>query len=112
LSVIQVLSSGTPFRSDNDSPVILLGDSHTLVFQAGGDLHAQGAGLFDHLSANVGFAADLLGVRGSGVTPARIALYQKAKRDSGYLAGKKILVWCFAAREFTAGGWRKIPVSP
>ncbi len=99
--------------SDEKSPVILLGDSHTLVFQAGGDLHAKGAGLFDHLSAELGFPVDLLGVRGSGVTPARIKLFQRAKKDPAYLTGKKVLIWCFAARDFTGtGGWRNIPVAP
>lgn len=100
-------------ESDPASPVILLGDSHTLVFSAGGDLHAKGAGLFDHLSAQLGFAVDLLGVRGSGVTPARIKLFQRSKKDGNYLEGKKVLVWCFAARDFTGtGGWKKIPVAP
>lgn len=94
------------------SPVLLLGDSHTLVFSVGGDLHAKGAGLADHLTAGLGFPVDLLGVRGSGATPARIKLYQKAKRDKQYLAGKKVVVWCLTAREFTgSGGWRNVPVA-
>ncbi|MBU1566806.1 MAG: hypothetical protein KJ630_14435 [Proteobacteria bacterium] len=113
LAVVTGKDDGKQVESDIKSPVILLGDSHTLVFQAGGDLYAKGAGLFDHLSAELGFAVDLLGVRGSGVTPARIKLFQRAKQDAGYLDGKKALVWCFAAREFTGtGGWKKIPVAP
>lgn len=113
LSVVTGKKDGKQVESDVKSPVILLGDSHTLVFQAGGDLYAKGAGLFDHLSAELGFPVDLLGVRGSGVTPARIKLFQRAKQDAGYLAGKKAVVWCFAAREFSgAGGWKKIPVAP
>jgi hypothetical protein len=113
LQVVTAKGDGKSVESDPNSPVILLGDSHTLVFQAGGDLHAKGAGLFDHLSAGLGFAVDLLGVRGSGVTPARIKLFQRAKQDPNYLAGKKALIWCFAAREFTgAGGWKEIPVAP
>jgi hypothetical protein len=113
LQVVTSKADGKQLEGDPNSPVILLGDSHTLVFQAGGDLHAKGAGLFDHLSAKLGFAVDLLGVRGSGVTPARIKLFQRAKQDANYLAGKKALIWCFAAREFTgAGGWKEIPVAP
>ncbi len=113
LSVVSGKEGGKQVESDMKSPVILLGDSHALVFQAGGDLYAKGAGLFDHLSAELGFAVDLLGVRGSGVTPARIKLFQRVKQDVGYLNGKKALIWCFAAREFTgAGGWKKIPVVP
>jgi hypothetical protein len=40
-------------------------------------------------------------------------LFQRAKQDAGYLTGKKALIWCFAAREFTGtDGWKKIPVAP
>ncbi|MGW8192654.1 MAG: alginate O-acetyltransferase AlgX-related protein [Desulforhopalus sp.] len=113
LLTVITTDSGEILASDPQSPVILLGDSHTLVFSAGGDLHFKGAGLFDHLSARLGFAVDLLGVRGSGVTPARIKLFQRSKKDDSYLDGKKIVIWCFAAREFTGtGGWRNIPVAP
>ncbi|OGR17973.1 MAG: hypothetical protein A2X81_15150 [Desulfobacterales bacterium GWB2_56_26] len=113
LSVVTGKDDNKPVEPDMQSPVILLGDSHALVFHAGGDLHAKGAGLFDHLSAELGFPVDLLGVRGSGVTPARIKLFQRVKQDGGYLSGKKALIWCFAAREFTGtGGWRRIPVAP
>ena len=113
LSVVKESKSGKLVASDNKSSVILLGDSHTLVFSAGSDLHAKGAGLFDQLSAKLGFAVDLLGVRGSGVTPARIKLFQRSKKDGGYLEGKKVLIWCFTARDFTGtGGWKKIPVAP
>lgn len=113
IHVVVDKQTGNPVASDPASPVILLGDSHTLVFNAGGDLHAKGAGLFDNLSEELGFAVDLLGVRGSASTPARIKLYQRSKKDGDYLKGKKVLIYCFAARELTgAGGWRTIPVSP
>ncbi len=113
ISFVTVETTGKPEESDNKSPVILLGDSHTLVFHSGGDLHAKAGGLFDHLSAKLGFPLDLIGVRGSGVNPARIKLYQKNKKDSSCMDGKKAVIWCFTARDFTgSGGWRNIPVSP
>ena len=100
----------TPLRPNRDSPVILLGDSHTLVFQAGDDMHAKGAGLADQLALELGFAVDLIGVRGSGATPARTNLYWRGK-TAGYLDKKKAVVWCFSAREFTeSDGWRLVPV--
>ncbi len=112
LHVVVDKETQKPVESDPASPVILLGDSHTLVFSAGGDLHARGAGLFDNLSEKLGFAVDLLGVRGSGAAPARIKLYQRSKQDADYLNGKKVLIYSFAARELTGGGWRLIPVAP
>ena len=100
-----------PVSPDRESPVILLGDSHALVFHAGHDMHAQGAGLADQLAYELGFPVDLIGVRGSGATPARVNLLRRARPNPDYLAKKKIVVWCFSAREFTESqGWQKVPV--
>jgi alginate O-acetyltransferase complex protein AlgJ len=97
---------------DKASPIILLGDSHTLVFHAGQELHGTGAGLADQLVAELGMAVDVIGVRGSGATPARVNLLRRAKADPAYLAGKKLIIWCFAAREFTESpGWSLVPFS-
>jgi len=112
LQFISDAATGKNELSDLDSPVLLLGDSHILVFSVGGDLHTTGAGLFDQLSADLGFAVDLLGVRGSGATPSRIKLYQRSRKDPAFLAKKKVVLWCLSARELTgSGGWRKIPVA-
>ncbi len=98
-----------PPPADRKSPVVLIGDSHTLVFSAGGDMHTRGAGLADHLAAEFGARIDLVGVRGSGVSVPRIDL---ARRKDN-LKGKKLVVWCFSARQFTesANGWMtRIPL--
>lgn len=97
----------TPIETDRDSPVLLMGDSHTLVFHDP-TLHARGAGLPDHLALRLGFPVDLIGVRGSGATTTRIELLRR--RDN--LKGKKLVIWCFSFREFTESftGWRKVPV--
>lgn len=93
------------------SPLLLLGDSHLLVFHGGGDLHTTGAGLPDQLAVALGSMPDVIGVRGSGATSSRVALARRARADAGYLSGKKIVVWCFAGREFTeADSWKKIPL--
>jgi len=112
LQFVSDTATSKPGVSDPDSPVLLLGDSHTLVFSVGGDLHTTAAGLFDQLSADLGFPVDLLGVRGSGATPSRIKLYQRSRKDPAFLDKKKIVIWCLSARELTgSGGWRKIPVA-
>ena len=95
---------GTSWRA---SPVVLLGDSHSLVFHAGTDMHAQGAGLPDHLAHQLGFPVDVVAVRGSGATPSRLNLYRR--RDN--MKGKRVVVWCLSVREFTEGqGWRPVPI--
>lgn len=105
-------TDGRPVPPDRASPVVLMGDSHNLVFHSGGDMHAAGAGLPDQLAFELGFAVDLVAVRGSGATPARVNLYRNGRAHPSYLAGKKLVIWCFTAREFTESqGWRLVPVS-
>ncbi len=101
-------ATGKPVETNRQSPVLLLGDSHTLVYSEGADLYAANAGLRDHLARELEMAVDVVGVRGSGSTPARINLLRR--RDN--LAGKRAVIWCFAAREFTesTSGWRVLPV--
>jgi hypothetical protein len=102
--------NGAAVEPDANSPLLLLGDSHTLVYH---DFLAERAGLVDQLALQLGFAPDLIGTRGSGATPVRINLYRRSVKDAGYLAKKKVVVWCFAAREFTEAteGWAKAPVA-
>jgi len=93
---------------DRSSPIVLLGDSHTLIFHSGGDMHAKDGGLPEMLAYELGLNVDLVGVRGSGATPARVELARR--RDN--MAGKKLAIWCFTVREYTESqtGWRKVPV--
>ncbi|MEY3479247.1 MAG: hypothetical protein RIQ71_22 [Verrucomicrobiota bacterium] len=96
-----------------DPQLLLLGDSHVLVFHQGGDLHGTGAGLPEQLAAALGFMPEVLGVRGSGATSSRMQLARRVKAKPEYLSGTKMIVWIFAGREFTeADTWKKISVSP
>jgi hypothetical protein len=101
--------TGAAVTPDSNSPLLIIGDSHTLVFH---DFLAERSGLLDQLAYEIGFAPDLIGTRGSGATSVRVSLYRRARKDLDYLAKKKMIVWCFAAREFTESdqGWDKVPV--
>lgn len=40
--------------------------------------------------------------------------YRKAAKDATWINGKKVVVWCFSAREFTeesTSGWVVVPVT-
>lgn len=102
--------TGAAVQPDPGSPVLVLGDSHTLVFH---DFHGEKAGLIDQLAKELGFAPDLIGTRGSGATAVRISLYRRNRKEPDYLSKKKVIIWCFAAREFTESdqGWEKVPVA-
>ncbi len=103
----------TAVDPDPDSPVLLLGDSHALVFHAGGDLHAAGAGLPDQLAFELGLAVDLAAAPGPGALTALEDLGRRARADPDYWSRKRLVVWCFAARAFGGGGdWRRVSIAP
>jgi alginate O-acetyltransferase complex protein AlgJ len=103
-------ATAKPIQSDPNSSVLLLGDSHTLVYH---EFHAENAGLADQIAENLGFAPEWIGTRGSGASTVRSDLYRRSRHNPGYLSKKKIIIWCFAAREFTeADAWAQLPVAP
>ncbi|MBM4018849.1 MAG: hypothetical protein FJ288_11055 [Planctomycetes bacterium] len=100
-----------PMPDDRASPIVLMGDSSNLVFHAGGDMYAAGAGLPDQLALELGLPIDVVAVRGSGATAAGLNLSRRIRADMGYLKSKRLVIWCFAAREFTeSDGWRALPL--
>jgi alginate O-acetyltransferase complex protein AlgJ len=103
-------ASHAPIQPNAASPLLLLGDSHTLVFH---DFLAERAGLPDQLAQETGIIPDWIGTRGSGANAVRVSLLRRALKDPAYLASKKAVVWCFAAREFTEAdqGWQRLPLT-
>ena len=103
----RVTLNGEPARSDAGSPVVLMGDSHGLVF-GHADLLTTGAGLGDHLAGRLGFPLDVIAAMGSGANASRITL---ARRGDN-LSGKEVLIWVFAEREWSrsTSGWPPVPV--
>lgn len=97
---------------DENSPVLLLGDSHTLIFSNGGDMLAKDAGLGEQLAAELKMPVDRIGVKGSASSVVRINLYRKASKDAEWLKNKKVVLWVLTCREFTEApnGWMRVPV--
>ena len=92
--------------------MLILGDSHTLVFSSGGDMLAEKSGLGENLAASLGIPVERIAVKGSAAAAVRTNLYRKAAKDANWIKGKKFVIWCFSAREFTesTSGWPKVPV--
>jgi alginate O-acetyltransferase complex protein AlgJ len=106
-------SDEQPAFQDN-SPVLILGDSHTLVFSTGGDMHAEDGGFPELLAHALQLPVERIANRGSASTPPRLTLYRKAAANPEWLEGKKAIIYVFTAREWTESlnGWRAVPVSP
>jgi len=109
LSEVKLVTDGklASIPTDVSSPILVLGDSHTLVFHDP-QLFGPDCGLVDHLARTLNIKLDLIGVRGSGANAARITW----RRRPNPLVGKKLVIWCLSVREFTenSDGWKKIPV--
>lgn len=105
LQVVEVTSptpSLTPNALPKDSAMVLMGDSHCLVFSSGGDMLAKGAGLPDYLGVEFGTMPTLVAQRG-GAKNSRIEFVRKSRKNKDFLGNVKLVVWCFAARELTQG---------
>ncbi|MGI8604950.1 MAG: alginate O-acetyltransferase AlgX-related protein [Verrucomicrobiales bacterium] len=108
-------AAAQPLPPDDESPVLLIGDSHTVVFsEAAGTIrhHTTGAGLRDHLQVRLGTAMAVATNASSGGDGARALVARKTQSNPDFWKGKKLVVWCFATRELTQGRWREIPPQP
>ena len=106
-------SSPAPLAIDETSPVLVVGDSHTLVFNEGASIgmHDKGAGLVDHLAAELGFPVDREASKGSGGDSARANVARRSKGEADLWEKKKVVIWVFSAREFSRGKWRTVPAN-
>ncbi len=109
VAVRRISQSNSAIQPDPSSPLLLMGDSHTLVFH---DFMAEHSGLLDQLAKETSVVPDLIGTRGSGSNAVRVSLLRRSIKDPKYLASKKVVLWCFAAREFTESdqGWQPLPI--
>jgi alginate O-acetyltransferase complex protein AlgJ len=108
-------AAAQPVPAADDSPVLLIGDSHTVVFSAAAGTirhHATGAGVRDHIQARLGFPLAVFTNASSGADAARALVARKAKDNPAFWKGRKLVIWCFAERELTKGPWRRIPAQP
>ena len=90
----QVLTpAGKLYEDDPQSPIIVLGDSFTGVYQR---TYCRHAGVTAHLARELGHAVDLVMSYGGGPNVRRTLL----TRGPQALKKKRLLIWLLAARDF------------
>jgi len=94
---------GSPWRSDRAADVLVLGDSFTNIYSLASMNWGDSAGLAEHLSYALGRPLDRIVQNDDGAFATR-AMLQGAGPDR--LAGKRVVIWQFAARELAFGDWR------
>ncbi|HMP74965.1 MAG TPA: hypothetical protein PKE12_01595 [Kiritimatiellia bacterium] len=98
------------WRSATEAPVLLLGDSFSNIFSQDALGWGEGAGLAEQLSFHLGWSVDRIVRNDAGAWATRDVLARELARGRDRLAGKRVVVWQFAAREFSQGDWRTIPL--
>jgi alginate O-acetyltransferase complex protein AlgJ len=109
VTIHAVLSGNATWRPSNDADILLLGDSFSNIFS----LHALGwgesAGFAEHLSRALGGRQlDCILRNSDAAFATREILSRELARGHDRLAGKKLVVWEFAARELAFGNWKML----
>lgn len=104
----QVLTGeGGSWRSDSEAPVLVLGDSFSNIFSVEAMGWGESAGFVEHLSHALGMPVDRITRNDNASFATREILANELARGRDRLAGKKIVVYQFAARELSLGNWKK-----
>ena len=88
-----VLPDNSLYKDVSESPIVILGDSFTGVYERTG---CRSAGVSAHIAREIGHPVELTVGYGGG--PSMIKQVKKMGRSG--LAGKKLVVWIMAARDF------------
>ena len=101
-------ASGKPWRPDKEADVLLLGDSFSNVYSSSEMGWGSSAGLAERLSFHLGRGVDAIVRNDGGACATRELLAGELRAGRDRLAGKRVVVWQFAARELAFGDWKLI----
>ena len=90
-------ATGEPFAPDENSPIILLGDSFINLFSRPEMGFGEKAGLAERLALKLGVPIDVIAINDGGPTSTR----EQLARRTNALVGKKLIIWQFATRDLT-----------
>jgi hypothetical protein len=96
------------WRPDPSAEVLILGDSYTNVYSRSDLGWGTGAGLAEQLAFHLRRPVDRLALNAGGAWASRQALARELAAGRDRLAGKKVVVVEFSARELSFGEWRRI----
>jgi alginate O-acetyltransferase complex protein AlgJ len=88
----QVMAGSTPYDDDPDSPIVVLGDSFTGVYEL---TECEHAGISAHIAREIGYPVDLVMSWGGGPNVRQKLL----RRGVEALAKKRLVVWMMTARD-------------
>jgi alginate O-acetyltransferase complex protein AlgJ len=98
-----VAADGSAWRSDRSADVLVLGDSFANIYSLGSMGWGDSGGLVEQLSYTMGRPVDRIVQNDDGAFATREMLQRSGPER---LAGKRVVIWQFAARELAFGDWK------
>ena len=97
----------SPWRASKDADILLLGDSFSNIYSLAALGWGESAGFAEQLSRALGgHPLDCILRNSDGAFATREILSRDLARGRDRLAGKKLVIWEFAARELAFGDWK------
>ena len=106
VTIRQVAIGNALWRPSKEADVLLLGDSFSNIFSFEAMGWGEAAGLAEHLSFALRRPIDCILRNSDASFATREILSNELARGRDRLAGKKLVVWEFAARELSFGNWK------
>lgn len=101
-------ANGDAWEPSATADVLLLGDSFTNIFSLEGMGWGAAAGLGAQLALALQRPVDVIAQNDSGAFATRQALSRELAAGEDRLAGKRVVIWEFAARELSVGNWKPL----
>jgi alginate O-acetyltransferase complex protein AlgJ len=109
VTIHQVTNGDALWRPSKEADVLVLGDSFANIFSLEALGWGESAGFVEHLSHSLGDRPlDCILRNSDGAFATREILAHELARGRDRLAGKKLVIWEFAARELAFGNWKLI----
>jgi hypothetical protein len=107
ITIRQVLAGNAQWRATQEAQLLLLGDSFCNIYSLESMGWGESAGFAEQLSRTMGGQPiDCILRNGDGAFATREILSRELASGRDRLAGKRLVVWEFAARELMFGNWK------
>src|SRR5947207_1948829 len=106
VTIRQVVTGNALWRPSKEADVLLLGDSFSNIFSFEAMSWGESAGFAEHLSFALRRPIDCILRNSDASFATREILSNELARGRDRLAGKKLVIWEFAARELSFGNWK------
>jgi len=103
--------SGEPWQPDPSAEVLVLGDSFANIYSLEMMNWGRGAGFAEQLSLALNRPVDSILRNDDGAFATREVLSRELNQGNDLLAGKRVVIWQFAARELAVGDWKLLDMT-